>query len=141
MKRQHILKIIQKENPLLETNSKVVKGLLDFFGGEALLKTEVKDLITFLKPNCLFNKIEITGDSAYDCVQQLLIKHPLVSEAKGSIRYYHIPKIDWNDIEKAESKIGDAFAMDIYDWEPDAFSVFKAQSKTYKLHILLSLGL
>lgn len=137
---QEITSIIQKSMPTLSSDSSVYQEILKCFAEKALISQTSKDLVSFLAPRRLFNVIKIKSPTAEGCVQELIQKYPLFSEALGMLRYYNTPKfVNWSDIEKAETAIGKVLAMDIYNWNPDMFTVFENETYTeYELVMIIA---
>lgn len=142
MKLQQIAPLIQKYMPMLNTESLVYQEILNFFGDNSLIEPNIDDLESFLLPRRLFNIIKIQAKTAEACVQELHQKHPCFTEAAGMLRYYTTAEdANWADIEKAENAIGKSLAMDIYDWKPDVFTVFKKEGvEGCELVIILAFG-
>ena len=128
--------------PMLNAESLVYQEILSFYGDDSLIEPNIDELESFLSPRRLFNIIRIQGESAEKCVQELHQKHPCFTEAAGMLRYYTTAEnANWADIEKAENAMGKSLAMDIYDWKPDVFTVFKKKGFVgCELVVILAFG-
>lgn len=118
--------LIRARSPFLDRESAVFVELLRFFGSEARIATNLCDLREFLAPKRLYKVVRVSATSFMKCAYALVDDHPECLGALGMLRYYVSPgKIYWQDIEKAENVLSDAFVTDAYDWTPDAFTVFE----------------
>ncbi len=124
---QDVVAQIKKLSPLMDENSEIFHELTIFFGGAAKIEVHAGDLPKFLGRKRLYRIIRLKGESYKDCVYQLVDDHPESMEALGMLRYYVAPtgQIKWEDIEKAETAMGNELTVNAYGWMPDAWTVFE----------------
>lgn len=120
--------LIKKLSPIKDENSEVFQELCKFFGENAKIDTNKKDLLNFLGCNRLYQVIRLQGKSYKDCVYQLADDYSESMESLGMLRYYQSPtsEIKWEEIENAEIAMGQELTMNAYGWAPDAWTVFVA---------------
>lgn len=125
---ENIADIIKKLSPLMDESSEIFRELSIFFGAGSKVDVHQGDLAKFLGHKRLYRVIRLRGESYKDCVYQLVDDHPESMEALGMLRYYRAPagKIKWEEIEKAETAIGNELTTNAYGWMPDAWTVFEA---------------
>jgi hypothetical protein len=84
--------------------------------------------------------IQVTAPSLRGCALALIDDYPECTAARGMLRYYETPaEMPWTDCEAAEIVLGDALTLDVYDWKPDAFTLFSSSDKTCALTAILVL--
>lgn len=128
---QDIKERIKNLSPSMDEASEIFQELSVFFGGDAKIEVYTRDLTEFLAKKRLYRIIRLKGESFKDCVYQLVDDYPESMEALGMLRYYKAPtgRIKWEEIEKAETAIGNELTANAYGWKPDAWTVFgKAES-------------
>ena len=125
---QDIAEHIKKLSPLMEESSEIFRELSVFFGGKSKIEVHRGDLPKFLGIKRLYRVIRLKGASYKDCVYQLVDDHPEAMEAMGMLRYYKAPAgpVKWEEIEKAETAMGNELTMNAYGWTPDAWTVFES---------------
>lgn len=118
---------IKKLSPLMDETSEIFRELAIFFGGPSKVEVHRGDLPKFLGHKRLYRVIRLKGESYKDCVYQLVDDHPESMEALGMLRYYKAPagRIQWEEIEKAETAMGNELTVNAYGWMPDAWTVFE----------------
>ncbi len=117
--------IIAELSPGLETNRPVYNALMRFYSDSARISTDCHDLRQFLHGDCLYRVVRCQGATLLECALDLIDNHAECCSARGMLRYYETPAgTRWTDCEAAEQELGDAFTMDIYQWEPDSFTLF-----------------
>ncbi|WP_146196286.1 MULTISPECIES: hypothetical protein [unclassified Fibrobacter] len=118
---------IKKLSPLMDETSEIFRELSLYFGGPAKIQVHQGDLAKFLGHKRLYRVIRLKGESYKDCVYQLVDDHPESLDALGMLRYYRAPagKIKWEEIEKAETAMGNELTVNAYGWMPDAWTVFE----------------
>lgn len=123
----NIEELIKSLSPFMDENSEIFKELSIFFGEGSKVIVDKSDLSKFLGRKRLYRVIRLQGDSYKECVYQLVDDHPEAMEALGMLRYYKAPtgKIRWEDIEKAETAMGNELTMNAYGWAPDAWTAFE----------------
>ena len=74
------------------------------------------------------------------CAYALVDNFPECLAARGMLRYYRVPgAMFWQDVEKAENIIANSLTMDVYGWNPDAFTGFeKSGNDKFELTAILS---
>ncbi|MCF0225718.1 MAG: hypothetical protein HUK20_15740 [Fibrobacter sp.] len=129
----------------MDENSEIFRELIVFFSDAAKIPMMTADLQKFLGRKRLYRIIRLTGQSFKDCVYQLVDDFPEAMESAGMLRYYKSPtaKIQWEEIEKAETALGNELSMNAYDWAPDAWTAFapaetSSESKQYELVALIA---
>ena len=124
---QDINALIKKYSPLMDETSEIFRELAIFFGGSSKIEVHAGDLPKFLGHKRLYRVIKLKGESYKDCVYQLVDDHPESMEALGMLRYYKAPagRIKWEEIEKAETAMGNELTVNAYGWMPDAWTVFE----------------
>lgn len=122
---------IKKLSPLMDETSEIFRELSIFFGGSAKIDVHQSDLAKFLGRKRLYRVIRLQGESYKDCVYQLVDDHPESMEALGMLRYYKAPagRIKWEEIEKAETAIGNELTVNAYGWTPDSWTVFEKDAE------------
>lgn len=138
---QKIELVIRERSPFLKSDSAVFVELLKFFGSEARIATDLKDLKEFLSPRRLYKVVKIVENSWMKCAYSLVDNHPECLSSLGMLRYYSSPgKIFWQDVEKAENIVANALTGDSYGWTPDAFTVFEnSASENFSLTAIVAL--
>lgn len=129
---------IKKLSPLMDETSEIFRELATFFGGKAKIEVHQGDLPKFLGHKRLYRVIKLKGDSYKDCVYQLVDDHPESMDALGMLRYYKSPagRIQWEEIEKAETAMGNELTVNAYGWMPDAWTVFDGSEQHELVAIL-----
>ena len=124
---ENVHHLIKKLSPLMEEESEIFRELALFFGHGAKIETDREDLSKFLGRKRLYRIIRLAGASYKDCAYQLIDNYPEALESLGMLRYYKSPtsKIEWEEIEKAEIAIGGELTMNVYGWQPDAWTAFE----------------
>ena len=132
--------LISECSPLLEKDSVVFQELLTYFNGDAKIAPDLHDLREFLVPHRLYKVVKIVETSFMKCAYALVDNFPECLAARGMLRYYRVPgAMFWQDVEKAENIIANSLTMDVYGWNPDAFTGFeKSGSDKFELTAILS---
>ncbi|MCK9182634.1 MAG: hypothetical protein M0P13_07125 [Fibrobacteraceae bacterium] len=114
--------------------------LMAFFGEGARIVPNLQDLREFLAPRRLYKVVKISESSFEKCAYALVDNFPECTRALGMLRYYRSPgEVYWEDIERAENIIAESLTMDVYGWEPDAFTLFEtAEPGHYELVAILA---
>lgn len=122
----NIEQIIRERSPLLKRDSEVFCELLNFFGSDAQIATDERDLREFLAPRRLYKVVRIVESSWMKCAYSLAERYPECLESLGMLRYYSSPgKTFWQDVEKSENILANSLTAGSYGWAPDAFTVFE----------------
>ncbi len=120
--------LVAEACPKLVENRIVYEAILQFYSDNALIKTDIRDLIELLK-NKTFEVRKTSAKTFKECVYNLLDEFPELTAAKGMLRYYEsTPNFDWQECEKAEIAFGDALTQDVYGWQPDFWTLFEKES-------------
>jgi len=134
---------IKKLSPLMDETSEIFRELSVFFGAGSKIDVHSGDLSKFLGRKRLYRVIRLQGESYKDCVYQLVDDHPESMEALGMLRYYKAPagRIKWEEIEKAETAMGNELTVNAYGWAPDAWTVFEksADQENANVHELVAI--
>lgn len=138
---QNIEQIIRERSPLLKSDSVVFCELVNFFGSDARIATDVRDLREFLSPKRLYKVVKVSENSWMKCAYSLIDRYPECLDALGMLRYYSSPgKIFWQDVEKSENIVANALTSASYGWAPDAFTVFgNSQDGNFALTAIVAL--
>ncbi|MDR2581585.1 MAG: hypothetical protein LBC85_11420 [Fibromonadaceae bacterium] len=121
--------------PELMEERPIYESILQFYSDTALIETQIADLKALLS----HKKIElykVKAKSFKECIYNLLDEHPEVTASKGMLRFYEVANLDWVECEKAEIIFGDALTLDVYDWKPDAWTVFEKESGEIELTVV-----
>jgi len=131
-------RIIAQKLPGLQSNQPVYDALLRFFGDGALIATDLSDLDSFLRPDSLYRAIRVQGNTLQACALALLDNYPECTSARGMLRCYEVgPDFWWGECEVAETELGNALTLDIYDWSPDSFTLFNDAPKGTRALIVI----
>lgn len=131
--REKAIRLIADKLPSLAGNTGVYDSLLRFFDDTALINTDLGDLQAFLRGECLYRVIKTNGKTLYECALDLVDNHPECTSARGMLRYYEAgPEFWWGECEQAETVLGNALTLDIYDWSPDSFTLFNDVPKGHR---------
>lgn len=138
---QNIEQIIRERSPFLKRDSVVFVELLNFFGNDARMTTDVRDLREFLSPKRLYKVVRVSESSWMKCAYSFIDRYPECLESIGMLRYYSSPgKIFWQDVEKSENIVANALTAGSYGWSPDAFTVFEnPQNENFSLTAIVAL--
>ena len=131
MTEPEIRTFIKKYSPFMEESSDTFQELTLFFGEDAKIATDIKDLSRFLGRKRLYRIIRLNAESFKDCVYKLVDDYPESMEALGMLRYYATceKNIRWEEIENAEIAIGKELTTNAYGWSPDAWTAFTDSTK------------
>lgn len=122
-------RLIAQRLPGLAANASVFEALLRYFGDTPAIPTDLSDLKEFLAGDSLYRVIRVTGESLRECAITLVDQHPECTGARGMLRYYEAgPDFLWAECEAAETLLGDALTLDVYEWQPDSFTLFTVPS-------------
>ncbi|MDR0515911.1 MAG: hypothetical protein LBH25_02590 [Fibromonadaceae bacterium] len=128
--------IIARTRPDIAENRTVYEAILGFYSDSALMETHISDLNYLLK-NKVIKAYKANAVNFKDCALNLLESHPELVTAKGMLRFYEAtPNFDWQECETAEIALGNALTMDSYGWQPDSWTVFKAQEAMPRLTVV-----
>ena len=123
--REQAERLIAQRLPGLAQNALVYEALLRYFGDAPAIPTDLSDLKQFLAGDSLYRVIRVSAPSLRDCAIALVDQHPECTGARGMLRYYEAgPDFLWAECEAAETLLGDALTLDVYEWEPDSFTLF-----------------
>lgn len=138
---QNIEQIIRERSPFLKRDSVVFVELLNFFGSDARMTTDVRDLREFLSPKRLYKVVKVSENSWMKCAYSFIDRYPECLEALGMLRYYSSPgKFFWQDVEKSENIVANSLTFGSYGWAPDAFTVFEnPQDENFSLTAIVAL--
>jgi len=132
--------LIAEIQPKLAENRLVYETILQLYSDGALIETNLADLKDLLMHKII--KIHKTSAETFkECVYNLLDSFPELTSAKGILRFYEAkPDFDWQECEKAEIALGDALARDVYNWQPDFWTLFENKSlkKACKLTVIVA---
>ena len=140
LEMEKVVAIIRDCAPALVDNLPVFQELMTFFGKEALIAPDLRDLRDFLESGRRVQVVKISETSLMKCAYALVDNFPECLAARGMLRYYRVPgAMFWQDVEKAENIIANSLTMDVYGWNPDAFTGFeKSGSDKFELTAILS---
>jgi len=132
--------LIAEMQPKLAENRVIYEGILQLYSDGALIETNIADLKDLLGHKTI--KIHVTRAETFkECVYNLLDSFPELTSAKGMLRCYEAkPNFDWQECEKAEIALGEALARDVYNWQPDFWTLFENKNlkKACKLTIIVA---